>query len=54
MPAIVESVYPELSGVNMRIYLLVDSVKYRFPDKSIVIPPREPKDDVKAGPSTDV
>ena len=37
-PAIVVTVYPDESGVNIRIVLFTRSHRYKFPDTSIVIP----------------
>ena len=37
-PATVDTVYPEESGVNIRITLFPPSATYKLPDISIVIP----------------
>ena len=50
-PASVVTVYPELSGVNIRIVLFTSSQTYKFPDISIVIPDGSLKLAVRPGPS---
>ena len=52
-PAIVDTLYPDESGVNMRIRLLSVSDRYRFPDRSSVIPYGALKLELNPGPSED-
>ena len=49
----VVTVYPDESGVNMRIILFDESQTYRFPDTSSVIPRRPLKLEVNPGASED-
>ena len=53
-PASVLTVYPELSGVNIRIVLFPSSQTYKFPDISIVIPDGLLKEQLKPGPSPNI
>ena len=50
-PAIVETVYPDESGVNIRIIRLTVSHTYRFPDRSFIIPFGSLKLELNPGPS---
>ena len=52
-PAMVDTIYPDESGVNIRIFLFPGSHTYKFPDRSIVIPCGPLNVAVSPGPSED-